>query len=850
MSVAMNILNPSPEVGARLVDTEGRVLPLRGTQLEVEAGAGLARTTLKQRFFNPHAEPLRVSYKLPLPADGDVSGFAFELSGRRIQGQVQTKQKARENFEEALVEGRTAALLEQERSSLFTQEVGNLPPESEVLVEVTVDQPLTWLASAQTIQVGQRGVGGWEFRFPTVVGPKYLGQPGQTKDAEKVSVEVSETKIDVRCQIVLHIADDLVCGHPYSPVHSLRHAGDTWDFEDTQGVALDRDLVVRWSVAQQKASTSILLGRPEEGHARAENSFALLSVVPPATERTSVARDLCFLIDVSGSMSGVPLDQAKKVMGTLVNSLGPDDQLEMIAFSFTPFRWKHNPVKMTSDAKRSAQKWLKELGPGGCTDMKRGIIEALKPLRSDSQRQILLVTDGYIGFEAEIVREIRNSLPVSSRLHTLGVGHGVNRSLTKPAARIGHGKEMLVAPNEDAEKVAVELLAATDKPQVVDLSLSGSVLVAQAQTRLPDLYAGCPAKLSLAVKAEGGVLKLSGKTPFGPYREEIVIPAQQKGQGSRLPAVLFARERVEDFEAEREARGAKVKAIDQEIEKLGVDFQISTRLTSWVAIDEQVSVDPTQATREEAMPHNLVAGVSAEGVGLRQAGGLLPPPPMAAAPAPAGAPLVGGMAPDMSFDDEGEISGAFSTDILLDSIGAKMDSMELHSPSYISEEERLSSRSKSQKAADELKKKILGEAPPAPKKSKPVSKARSLLGRFFGKKEEEVEAPEVFERGLPEGADPFQGSLPEALKTFKGIVRVAKNGRITIEFQLDAEFLLQYGERILLQARDGHEFGVKVIAEKSTKPGNYHAYTQVRLVLAHHEKPARIYLEGAVVEFF
>src|SRR5262249_25488864 len=126
--------------GGRLVSTDGRTLPLRGAALRADARAGMARVVLEQRFKNPYREALSVTYCLPLAADGAVAGFAFRIGDRTITGEIDRRGAARERFEQALMEGRSAALLEQDRSSLFTQEIGNIPPGAEILAEVTVDQ--------------------------------------------------------------------------------------------------------------------------------------------------------------------------------------------------------------------------------------------------------------------------------------------------------------------------------------------------------------------------------------------------------------------------------------------------------------------------------------------------------------------------------------------------------------------------------------------------------------------------------------------------------------------------------------------------------------------------------------
>jgi Ca-activated chloride channel homolog len=143
--------------GSRLVAMDGRVLPLRQTQLKADARGGLARVLLEQSFANPYADPLTVTYLLPLPADGVVSGFAFRMGDRRIVGEVERREDARERYEQALIEGRSALILEQDRSSLFTQELGNIPPRTEVVVEIVVDQRLAWLDELARDQ-GRAGV--------------------------------------------------------------------------------------------------------------------------------------------------------------------------------------------------------------------------------------------------------------------------------------------------------------------------------------------------------------------------------------------------------------------------------------------------------------------------------------------------------------------------------------------------------------------------------------------------------------------------------------------------------------------------------------------------------------------
>lgn len=588
--------------GGRLVSTEGKTLPLRHAHLEARAEGGLARSVLTQRFVNPYAEPLHVTYLLPLPSDGAVSGFSFTLGETKIVGEVDTKHRARERFETALSQGRTAALLEQDRSSLFTQEVGNIPPGAEVVAEIIVDQKLRWLEE-----------GAWEFRFPTVVGPRYQGAPGRVPDAAKLEVPVSEKGVSARSSLAFLIAD--TCrGNIESPSHRVRSEKDGEEtavrFDEAR---LDRDVVVRWPVATPDVGASITFARPTDSRHEGK-AYGLLTLVPPKAPKSSISRDLTLLLDTSGSMGGRPLDQLKRVALALIETLGADDRLEMIEFSSRPSRFKPEPIVATPDGKKAAAKWVKSLRAGGGTEMHTAVLEALRSLRPDAQRQVVLMTDGFIGFEREITDTLMKKLPPNVRLHTVGVGSAPNRSLTEPAARAGRGVELIVGLEEDPDRAAHRLTVRTSQPLVTDVRIEGSALLEVAPRQMPDLFAGCPALISLALRPEGGELFIEGNAAEGSFSHRIAVPAQTLGAGNHAVCTRFGREKVDDLEM---MLSAGCSGIDAQIEATGLAFQIATRLTSWIATTEHATVDPSSKTRHEDQPHELPHGTSIEGLGLR-----------------------------------------------------------------------------------------------------------------------------------------------------------------------------------------------------------------------------------------
>ena len=608
--------------GGRLVSVEGQVLPLGGARLAVTAAGGVAEVVLEQRFKNHHPVPLTVVYDFALPAEAAVSGYAFTVGDRRIVGEIDRRTAARERFERALAEGKTAGLVEQDRSSLFRQELGNIPPGAEVVATLTLEQRLRWLEE-----------GRWEWRFPTTVAPRYQGQAaGAATSGERGVVEVADGPLPARLELALEIRDR-GRGAVESPSHHVRAtgAGGAVAFEAAGGVPLDRDVVVRWAVERAAVGVSLEVARAVGG----ESAHGLLTIVPPPSraEGANVPRDLIVLLDTSGSMGGEPLDQARRVVGALVDTLGERDRLEMIEFSRAPRRWRAEPVAATPEVRREALAWLAGLRAEGGTEMRAGIDEALRPLRPDSQpgaseasepgcsvpvrqRQVVVVTDGLIGFETEVVGAIIRDLPPSSRLHTVGVGSAVNRSLTGPAARAGRGAEVVVGLGEDGERAARRLVARTDAPQVVDLTISGSALVAHAPRRLPDLFAGAPVLVGLALRPEGGTLVVEGRTATSRWSNTVEVPATAPGQGRRTIQQLHGREQVEDLEM-RIAGGEDPAALDPEIERIGLAFGLSTRLTSWVAVSEEPSTKPGEPTRRVRLPQELPAGMSIEGLGLR-----------------------------------------------------------------------------------------------------------------------------------------------------------------------------------------------------------------------------------------
>ena len=606
--------SPAPDDalrGAELVTDDGRALALIGATLRVSAGGGIARAVLEQTFENPHDETLRVTYRMPLPADGAVSGYAFEIGGRTVAGRVDPKARARERFEQALVAGKTAALLEQSRADVFTQEIGNLPARERLVARITVDQRLAWLAAGE-----------WELRFPTVIGPRYLAATDTPEDARDVGVEVAPQGIAARVHLELAVRDAITRGRRIeSPSHALRAKGDgAVELSALEGARLDRDIVVRWAVAAPEVGLAVRAARPVAAAPHAHHAYGLLTIVPPSPDArlASVPRDLIVLLDTSGSMDGPPLAQAKRVVGSLIASLGESDRLELVEFGDRPNRYQRDAVPGTAAEKQRAIRWLEARRASGGTEMRSGILEALRTVRPGAQRQVVLVTDGYAGGEQQLVTTLHESLPAGCRMHVAGVGSAVNRTLSTSIARAGRGADLLGGLDEDAEKAARALLDRTSAPVLTDLVVEGDAVVEHAPEHLPDVFAGAPVRAALRLRAEGGDIVVRGRLATGAWEQRLRVGPVAPGDGEAGIVALYARERVADLET-RWTMGRDTAAIDREIESVGVVFQIATRQTSWVAIDEDRTVDPTRGSRREEIPQELPYGTSMASFGLAAA---------------------------------------------------------------------------------------------------------------------------------------------------------------------------------------------------------------------------------------
>ena len=606
-------LRDDPYTRSGLISVDGRVYPIKSAKITARAEGGIAASTLIQVYENPHAEALEVFYTLPLPADGAVAGYTIRMGNRVIRGEVRKREEAREEYRKAILKGQTAALLEQQRDDTFSQKLGNLPPGVTAAVEIEILQPLSFIPEAAG------GQSRWEYRFPTVVGVRYEGGPGRVPDVDALDVDRAGNGLPVRLEASLLIADgpaDRV--RPQSPEQRLRakSEGEGVRVELEEGMPLNRDLVIRWAAGKQSIGARLTEGKGLEGD---PGRYALITLTPPNAPKTAIARDLTLLIDCSGSMSGGPIEQAKTVAAELLRSLDPGDRFEILAFSDRARRLFRSPRDAGEKTIGEALEELRKLQASGSTEMKNALVEALRPLRADSQRQVILLSDGYIGFEREVIGEITRRLVPGARVHVVGVGSSPNRTLTRGAAQAGGGIEIIIGLQDDAKEAAVRLLHATVRPVLTGLRVEGDGLAGFAPRTARDVFEGQPALIFEELRTEGGTLKISGTAAgsSSPWVHSFEIPRQPQAPTSIPLGALYGRAAVADAELDLSVcPDGESGRIKQAIEALGLRHRISSSMTSLIAISEDITVDPSSPRRRERLPAEIPDGVSAEGVGL------------------------------------------------------------------------------------------------------------------------------------------------------------------------------------------------------------------------------------------
>src|SRR5947209_9502008 len=543
-----------------VVDPSGKQhgsCPLRHTDVHADIAGFLARVTVTQEFENPFADKIEAVYTFPLSQAAAVDDMTLKVGDRTVKGKILRREEAQAVYEAAGNAGQVAGLLDQERPNIFTQSVANIMPGERVTITISYVETLKY------------DEGNYEFSFPTVVGPRYVpgaptGDPpkgggtlpdtDRVPDASRISPPVMPEGVRAGHDISIDVALD--AGVPIDGLKSVSHevdverpsaTGARVRLKDLTAIP-NKDFVLRYDVAGQKIEDALLTHRDGRG------GYFTLILQPP--ERVTVAdvspKELVFVLDTSGSMSGFPIEKAKETMRHALEGLNPQDTFNLITFSGDTHILFPEPVPATMENLAKARKFLESRQGDGGTEMMKAIRAALDPSdASDHVRVVCFMTDGYVGDDMEIIGEVQKH--VNARVFAFGIGSSVNRFLLDKMAEHGRGEVEYVPLGDDGSAAARRFHERVRNPLLTDITVDwGGLPVADVYPRrIPDLFSAKPLILSGRFTGGGrGVVRIRGRMSGRVYEREIAVNLPEAQPEHDELATLWARRRVDDLMGE------------------------------------------------------------------------------------------------------------------------------------------------------------------------------------------------------------------------------------------------------------------------------------------------------------
>ncbi len=598
----------SPYFFVKNDDTSVDQLPLKSTSADVKVVGVIADVVVTQVYKNEGKKPLEAIYIFPASTRAAVYGMKMTIGKRTIIAKIQERKEARRQYEEAKQQGKSASLLEQQRPNVFQMNVVNILPGDLIQVELKYTELL----------VPTDGI--YEFVYPTVVGPRYSNQPAEIAPPSHRWVENPHFHQGESPSYTFDMTADLAAGLPIQNIACTSHKVDVhYDGPSRATIKLDsseknggnRDFILKYQLAGGKVQSGLLLFEGEK------ENFFLLMLQPPKRVNVSQipAREYIFIVDVSGSMYGFPLDISKKLLKDLIGNLRPTDKFNVLLFSGGSSLMSEQSLPATSENIRRAIDIIEKQRGGGGTELLPALKRALSLPRSDGySRSVVIATDGYVTVEEEAFDLIRKNLG-DANMFTFGIGSAVNRHLLEGMARVGMGEPFVISKPEETREKAEKFRKMIESPVLTKVRVGfGKFGVYDVEpVSIPDVFAERP--VIVFGKWRGrpeGEITLNGLTSNGPYVNRIDIRKEKPVKSNSAIQYLWARHRItllSDYNSLHKD-DARVKEVTQ----LGLTYNLLTAYTSFVAIDTEVRlVNGEAVTVKQPLP--LPEGVSDYAVG-------------------------------------------------------------------------------------------------------------------------------------------------------------------------------------------------------------------------------------------
>lgn len=589
---------------------------LKDTRAEVSIAGVIADVKVTQIYQNHGQKPLEAIYVFPASTRAAVYGMKMTIGERTIVAKIDKREQARADYERAKAEGRSASLLEQQRPNVFQMNVANLLPGDEIKVEMQYTELLT---PRQRI---------YEFVYPTVVGPRYSNQPEATAPASEQWIKnpylrpdgksESNTKTPYRFDLRLTLNAGLPIQDIASPTHKVNityanPAQATVALDPAEADGGNRDFIAKYRLAGNQIESGLLLNQGES-----ENFFLLMMQPPTEIAATQIPpREYLFIVDVSGSMYGFPLDITKKLLQDLIGHLRPTDWFNILLFAGQSTVLAECSLSATPDnLQRALQLLGNQQGGGGGTELLPALRRALQLPRPEGvSRTVIIATDGYVSVEKDAFQVIRDHLG-EANLFAFGIGSSVNRFLIEGIARAGMGEPFVILKPDQAATKAAEFRQLIQTPALTGIKVQydGFAAYEVDPPQIPDVFAERPVVIVGKWRGEPkGEIVLSGTQGDKPYRQIFKVAETAPSPANAALRSLWARSRIARLDDDNQL--AKNDARVQEVTDLGLKYNLLTAYTSFIAIDSAIRLKEGEKATTVQQPLPLPQGVPQSAVG-------------------------------------------------------------------------------------------------------------------------------------------------------------------------------------------------------------------------------------------
>ncbi|MBV1884485.1 MAG: marine proteobacterial sortase target protein [Pseudomonadales bacterium] len=612
--------------------------PLLRSEVDIDVGGLLARVVVTQYFKNTTDIWMNGEYQFPLPERAAVDRLVMTVGERRIVGEIKEKQVAKKMFEQARRAGKRASLVSQQRPNLFTNNIANIGPGETISVEIHYLETLDY-------QNGE-----FSLRLPTTITPRYIparsreviqGSELNEEDESELNTVASDVSVagtidkntgwlssTVQEEDHLSIFPPMTntgnsqtmrlqmridAGFPLEYVHSLYHPvqvsnTDTLyqlQFVDRE-IPMNRDVVFRWKPRVFGGIGAALFKQEMAGH-----DYHLLMLLPnietlSQTAQEVLPRELIFVLDTSGSMSGESIRQARAALIQGLEHLKPGDRFNVIEFNDQASQLYPSAVDFDLHYIEKAKHYIKNLNANGGTNIAGALDLALMHDASEGYvRQIVFITDGSVGNEEDLFIRIHQNLR-ENRLFTVGIGSAPNRYFMRVAAEIGRGSFTHIGDVGEVEKQMSDLFRKLESPVLAGLKLDwGGADVDVFPKRAPDIYAGEP--LVLYLRSDSGALKgslrVEGNRVGERWQKTLLLDIAKNQDGV---AKQWARHKIHEIMSPQNKTAAEDKK--QNVLTLALKHQLLSRYTSFIAIEETVTRPRDQKSQSIKIPNAMPKG--------------------------------------------------------------------------------------------------------------------------------------------------------------------------------------------------------------------------------------------------